>query len=583
MSEVSIGDRTNCPTRCCADNGCVLLTVLTRWKCLSVLGLLILSSLIPAMGTMANHGTSADKLKAEADELFDRGQYRRAAAAYDRLAKGAMQDKELQAYARFRQGLARLKDGRKSEAFTAWAELRLFHPNSEFVRPTLLLEAENTTNPIRSEKLYDEILTKFPQSMEAATILIKRGQAACDRKDYITALRLWRQFLEAFPQDPSVTEIQARLETVELALEGKEDSAATLEAEALVQRADALFDRVEYAKAARLYAVYLDRFSQHEFASLVAGRLAECQQALGKDQEALRTLQRLLDRSPKDASVILGEIVVRAANSGRGALRERATQELLNKYPNSFEAEQAVFIAGSLEMIRKNQAGAKKWWGLLLERYPQTVYRAAVEKQLGILDEENQKHSGKTRKTAFEEKREREQRKEEERRGWEQEALQFARHYQDIRNIPDYRAQSLYEWAERSFYLQNYNVAAQLYQRVWTEFPHTEWAGMAAFRAAQVCFTLGDDGRGTEHLQLVVNRFPSSELRPVALFCLGNRKVLYEADLKGAWNYYDRLVEEYPDHPLSAQARGFWSKVTELPPQKLKEQVAEFVKQQRRR
>lgn len=530
----------------------------------------------------ASPTASPTELRANADELFDRGKYRDAAATYERLAKAAMQDEELQAYARFRHGLARLKDGRKSEAFNAWGQLRLFNPKSQYIPVVLLLEAENTTNPIQSDKLCDEILAKFPSSMESATILIRRGQAACDRKDYATAVKFWQLFLKMFPKDPSVTEIQLRMETVELAQTGNKDSAATLEAGTLLERADALFNRAEFEMAAKLYAVYLDRFFQHDPASRVAGRLAECQQALGKDQEALRTLQRMLDVSPKDGPAILAEIVVRATNTGRSLLRERATQELLNKYPNSFEAEQAVFIAGSLQMTRKNQGGAKKWWGLLLERYPQTVYRTAVEKQLGLLENERQINSEKARKTAFEEKREREQKEAEDRRRWEQEATEFANVYSDVRNDPSTRAHSLFEWAERSFYLGNHDVATQLYQRTSNEFPESHSAVMASFRIAQVWFSRGEDSRGEDQLVFVVNRFPSSELRPVALFCLGNRKVLYEGNLKHAWNFYDQLIKEYPDHPLSAQVREFWAKVVELPPQKLKEQVANFAMQHKR-
>jgi len=258
--------------------------------------------------------TTPQSLKGQADDLFAHGKYKEAATAYERLTIAVTKDEDVAAYARFQEGLCRLKEKRTAEAFTAWAEMRRFHPKSAYVPKSFLLEAAAPGNPSRSAKLYEEILSKYPNSMEAATVLIKQGQAACDRKDYATAAKFWRQYLDSFPNDPSVTEIKLRLEMTELALKGNAESSNVLEFQSLLPRADALFDRAQYSEAAKLYQRIADHSAPGVNAGHAVTRLAQCQLAGGHAREAFDSLQRAIDKSPANAPVLLVELVSQSAS-----------------------------------------------------------------------------------------------------------------------------------------------------------------------------------------------------------------------------------------------------------------------------
>ena len=358
-----------------------------------------------------------------------------------------------------------------------------------------------------------------------------------------------------------------------------------LEAESLVKRADALFDRASFSEAARLY----EQVTQHS--THAAGRLAQCQQMMGKDTEAFATLQRMTEKNPEGAPQALGEIVVRAANKNMSALRQRATQQLLDRYPHTFEAQQAMFVAGSEAMSRKNRTEAQKWWNGLLEKYPETEFREAVEKELDGMKTVGQRAPLPVRaaaekspqQRAREEKEAQEKQLAEDRKRWEQEAWEFEKIYRNVETNAEHKAEAAYQWAERCFAMEQYEKAAQHYQRVWEEFPQSLWAEEAVFRAAQVWFHAEQTQKGIEQSLFLINRFPSSSNRPLVLYCLGNRHILYECDLQKAWPFYDQLMKEYPRHPLTDQTRKFWAKVSKLPKQKLKEQVADFVEKQKRK
>jgi len=128
--------------------------------------------------------------------------------------------------------------------------------------------------------------------------------------------------------------------------------------------------------------------------------------------------------------------------------------------------------------------------------------------------------------------------------------------------------------AERSFYLQQLDVAAQQFQRVWTEFPETSWAEQAAFELAQLWLSADNPKKAIEQLQFVANRFPSGSLRPLAMHCLGNRYILHESDVKAGWACFEQLMNEYPDHPLTHETRKFWTLLNQYPPEKLEAQLA---------
>ena len=224
---------------------------------------------------------------------------------------------------------------------------------------------------------------------------------------------------------------------------------------------------------------------------------------------------------------------------------------------------------------------------MLLTKYPQTQFRAAVEKRLGLLDKPKEAPKKEERTEpklpAYQQRHLEEQAKAERRARWQAEARELAKGYGDPTLSSDERARHAFALAERILYLENYEVAAQQFQRVVSEFPDSDSAEQAAFQLPQLWFRAGQPKRGVEQLHLFLNRYPGSALRPFALYSMGNRLVLYEGDLKGAWPWYEQLLTDYPQHPLSDRTRQFWAKVSELSPEKLKQQVANFVANKTRR
>ena len=158
--------------------------------------------------------------KNQADDSFVRGKYKEAFSVYEKMEKMGVKDEELEAAIRFQQGYCRFKEKRNSDALSIWSRMRSYYPKSSYAPKSLLLEADDPGSAGKAVRLYDEILSKYPVSEEAATILEKRGQQAFDRKDYKEAQENWKRLVMDFPVHAHLTEVQNKLETVELVLGG---------------------------------------------------------------------------------------------------------------------------------------------------------------------------------------------------------------------------------------------------------------------------------------------------------------------------------------------------------------------------
>ncbi len=516
-----------------------------------------------------------------ADALFAKAQYREAAKLYEQVVLVRNHHRTLAAYCLFQAGLCRHKERRHSEAASLWTRLRQQYPQTVYAPRSLLWEAEVAPSPLRAQMLRDEIVAKYPTSAEAATILIARGHAAFGAKDYRKAAAQWETFLQRFAVHPQRDEIQKRLEVTKLASAGQTVAATHLGISELVKRADALYDRAEFQEAIRLYRQVLEDYPTHDAVAHVAGRLAESLLMLDRSHDALEVLQKTAARSPQDAPRLLAQIVVYAA-SKRSAddVREKTTRLLLQRYPNTFEAEQALFIAGAVANTRKLRDEAGRHWQELLKHYPKTAFRTVVEREwkLASAPPPPPVPSPTPKKPTRDEIEARQlaQRRQLEREAWEWEVA-----YRKPGAPAAARARAAYELGQRQFALGQHAKAVSSYRVVWQQFPGSAQADLAAFTAAQAWHAANEPGKGDEQLHFVIRQFPQSPWRPVALYCLGNRRILYEGDLKRAWYYYDELLRAYPDHSLSDRTRKFWAAVKKLPPAKLREQVAAFVKQER--
>lgn len=520
----------------------------------------------------------------EADELLARKKYAEAAEAYEKLALDPKLDKALAAEALFQVGVCRLKDNRQSEAFTVWSRLRVMFPDSPQAAQSLVQEAQSTTNTLRARMLTEEILTKHPASPEAATLLLQRGQVAFDRQDYAAAITNWEAFVQQFPKHGLARETGKKLEVAKLAASGERDATIAEDVEAAMRRADGLFDRAAFEEAAKIYREVVEKYSTTSRAPEAAVRLARCQMSLGRRAEAVTTLQRMAGRPVTGGAKVLAELVVQCAGvRDLDKTRESATQLLLHQSPEAFETQQALFIAGSVAMSRRDKTEALKRWQLLLDRYPQTEFRAAVEKELNrtepVIALAKPAPAKPKQPTASELAAQREQR----RKAQEVEARRLDAAWHLAWASMEQRADTAYELAHAYVELGKHNEAARAYQWIWQQMQQSPHADDAVFEAAQDCLCTGDEQKATEHLSYLINKYSDSPLRPMALYGLGNREILYHANPDGAWPYYQQLFQEYPQHVLAERARTFWAAVVKLPRPKLKDQVADFLKHQKRK
>ena len=187
-----------------------------------------------------------------ADSLRDPAE---AVRAYERLERlAAASEPETVAYALFQQAAWRQRERRTSEAVTLWQRLRRFHPQSPYAATSLALEAGVAPTPTQREKLREELLAKYPNSPETATVLCERGQVAFDRQDYAAAVKWWGELVTRFPRHAKVVPVSKSLEIARLAATGKQEEADGL---ALLARADKLYDNAEVSLEDRAMAAYM--------------------------------------------------------------------------------------------------------------------------------------------------------------------------------------------------------------------------------------------------------------------------------------------------------------------------------------
>ena len=535
--------------------------------------------LVVGFAPVAGAQLSAGEYK-RADALFATGKYAEAAKLYEQLALVHNSQRPFAAYCLFQAGLCRQRDQRDAEAVRLWQRLRQLYPQTVYAPRSLLLEAQAVSSASRSAMLRDELLAKYPTAPEAATILIARGEAAFAGREYGKAAATWQAFLRQFPAHPRRAEIQQKCEVAQLSAAGKTMAATQLGIAVLVKQADTLYDRAEFREATRLYRRVVEDYPTHDAVAHCAGRWAESLLMQDQPSDAVEVLQRAAAKSPQDAPRLLARIVVACAGK-RSAddVRDQTTRLLLQRYPNTFEAEQALFISGAVANTRKLRDEARRQWAELLKRYPKTIFRTAVERELKLASAPPPVKVPKPQNPTRDEI---EARQLAQRRQWEREAWDWEVAYRKPGAPEADRARAAYELGQRQFALGQHAKAVASYRVVWQQFPETPHADLAAFTAAQAWYAADEPAKGDDQLQFVISQFPNSDWRPVALSCLGNRRILYEGDLKRAWYYYDALLREYPQHALTDRTRKFWAAVKKLPPTKLREQVAAFAKQEKK-
>jgi len=517
-----------------------------------------------------------------------------AVRAYEQLARlAANQEPETVAYALLQQGIWRQRGQRGSEAVAIWQRLRRFHPDSPHAATALWLEAQAAATAAQGERLQEELVAKYPNSPETATVLWERGQAAFDRQEYAAAVNWWGELVRRFPRHARVAAVRPALEIARLAVTGKEEEADGL---ALAARADKLYDKAEFALAAGLYRQALARLAgQEEAAGRATLRLAQCQFVLGDTREALRTLEEAVRRLPAQGAKLLGQLVEQSGgNPQMDGIRQRATEMLLARFPESYEAQMALFVNGAVAKARGQRAEAEQIWQGLLAKYPETAFRAVVTEELRTEAEKGALAREQARRAAAEEaarqkkqaeavaaKRVAEQnaaaeakRKEEELRRYNKDrAAYWEQRYRNIEVSLEDRAMAAYMMGHYYIVRNQDEAARMMYRWVWENAPQSPWAAEAGLATAQLWLRRGESAKAEQALEWAATKFSSTAAHKWILFTIGNRHLCYHADRQKAWHFYERLLAEYPDDKLAETTRKHWAEVKKLPDAELRRQA----------
>jgi hypothetical protein len=88
----------------------------------------------------------------------------------------------------------------------------------------------------------------------------------------------------------------------------------------------------------------------------------------------MQTLEEALRRLPTQGAKLLGQLVEQSGgNPQMDGIRQRATQLLTARFPQSYEAQMALFVNGAVAKARGQRAEAEQVWKGLLAQYPETL------------------------------------------------------------------------------------------------------------------------------------------------------------------------------------------------------------------
>jgi tetratricopeptide (TPR) repeat protein len=133
----------------------------------------------------------------EAEDAFDRGDYRTARALYDSvLARDSLSPRAL-----YRLAILDSWDGKLQQSLTRFATLRRVDPTDPDIMVAQARVLSWAGDTRRSEALYDSVLVQAPDRADA---LAGRARAVAWGGDLDRAERLWREALDRHPDDPEI-------------------------------------------------------------------------------------------------------------------------------------------------------------------------------------------------------------------------------------------------------------------------------------------------------------------------------------------------------------------------------------------
>jgi tetratricopeptide (TPR) repeat protein len=295
-------------------------------------------------------------------------------------------------------------------------------------------------------------------------------------------------------------------------------------------------------------------------------KLGVCYLKTGQKDRAISLARRLLDSATNasqkaESYLIMADLYFELKEFGSGV--ESARQVLGIEGVDDELKVQAYYAMGNCRSGMKDYSGALQAYSTALNNYPQSIFRADLLFQAGIMSYNLEDYNASAEKfsvfaqefgehpntvfalyyLAYSQFR----------RGlWDQARETFGRVASQYPNS-DMVEEAHYQVAECYYNERQYQQAMEAYRHVLSKYAASKYAEDALYNVAWCQFQLEDEEEAINTLQEVVRRFPQGDYGADALFTIGDYHY-NKKDYALAQEAYQQVIDLYPDSPRAHQA-----------------------------
>lgn len=479
--------------------------------------------------------------------LVDRGEYARARALLEDLARTRAADAESDTRAEAWFALAKiaLAQTNNAAALDAYERgeraaedlgLKLEH---RIARARLLAKTDQADAAIA---LLEAAIQSAPTHAGAGAARLALADILLDQARPAAALEAYQGYLEAFT-DPD-GQARARfgrawalwhLKRYAESASAFESAAAqqtnaTLREQAMIKAADAYFANNQFRLAESSYRRVLSEFPASALAPQVLLQIAESQARGREFAGAEQTLEEVRRRFPSDPLAVRATFRLAGLREEQGRWSDAVAlyDQILAAYADASARGEALVRSGLARYHGGDFQGALDRFERVLREQPESPYAEQAfhlrARALHLL--------GQTRRAV-------------------QVAQQFLERYPSSSAVPEVQL-----WlAEQQFNAGAYAIAETNFIAITRAYPVSEWADDALYWAGRSAMAQAEYRRAIKVFNELTVAYTNSPLVPDARFAQGD--ALTElGEFSGALLAFDDIVRRFPSHPLADRARG---------------------------
>ena len=468
---------------------------------------------------------------------------------------------------------ALIKLGLRENAYRSFASFQERYPTAPEVPDNLLDWARllvEDGRPAEAEPLLRRIVKEYPDSVPAQSARLWLGRMLMDRQAYAQALVLldalarppgapsdlraqaWYALgrlaegqtnlvaaLDAYTQgettatDPGLR-LENRISRARLTAQvGQPEQAAALLAAAVksvpthartgdvqLELATVLQDQGQPAEALAAYQSYLEAFSDEAGQARALLGKGWCLWALERYAEAALVFEKAaaLQTTPEARETAWLKAADAYFANSQFKLAEEAYQRLLNEFPASVRAPQALFQTAECRARGRDFEGAQQAFSLVRERFPKDPLAArAALRTAGLREEEGR---------------------------WD-DAVNLYNQYLLLATAPEAQAEALFRSGVALYRGGRFNEALARFEKVLADFPKTTWSEQAYYLRGWALHLMGETRRGLQVARQFLENYPESPWAPEVLFWLGEQQ-FNRGQYKESESIFRDLVTRFP-------------------------------------